>query len=65
MLEGVRVQVRPVLGTIDEVRVTAPANPLAAATVIVDVPALPGATVTVGRDERIVKSWICRVRVDT
>jgi len=46
MLLGVRVQVRPVVGTMDDVRVTVPVNPLIGATVMVDVPAWPAVTVT-------------------
>jgi len=46
MLEGVRVQVRPVDGDIDEVSATVPVNPLTGATVIVEVPAVPAFVVT-------------------
>jgi len=46
MLLGVRVQVRPVAGTMDDVRVTVPVNPLTGATVMVEVPAAPAMIVT-------------------
>jgi hypothetical protein len=46
MLAGVRVQVRPVAGAIEEVRATVPVNPLTGATVIVDVAAVPALTLT-------------------
>jgi hypothetical protein len=46
MLVGLSVQVRPVLGDTEEVRVTVPVNPFWAVTVIVDVPVAPARTVT-------------------
>jgi hypothetical protein len=49
MLAGDSVQVRPLVGVTDEVRLTVPVKPLCAATVIVEVPAAPARTViTVG-----------------
>jgi hypothetical protein len=44
---GLRVQARPVLGEMDDVRVTVPVKPFWAVTVIVDVPVTPARTVTV------------------
>lgn len=41
MLAGVSVQVRPVAGEIEDVKVTVPVNPLTGATVIVEVVAVP------------------------
>jgi len=46
MLLGVRVQVRPVAGTMDDVSVTVPVKPLIGATVMVEVPAAPAMIVT-------------------
>jgi hypothetical protein len=46
-LVGVRVQVSPVAGATEDVRLTVPVNPLMAVTVMVDVPATPALTVTV------------------
>lgn len=46
MLGGERVQTSPVLGDIEEVRLTVPVKPLWAVTVIVEVPAVPARTVT-------------------
>ncbi|HZC81588.1 MAG TPA: hypothetical protein VE222_07675 [Nitrospiraceae bacterium] len=46
MLVGLRVQVRPAAGDIDEVRVTVPVNPFTGATVIVEVAAVPEVVVT-------------------
>jgi hypothetical protein len=45
-LVGVRVQVRPVAGATEDVRLLVPVNPLIADTVIVEVPATPALTVT-------------------
>lgn len=45
-LVGVRVQVKPVAGETDDVKVTVPVKPLTGVTVIVDVPAAPARTVT-------------------
>lgn len=46
MLLGVRVQVRPVAGEMDDVSVTVPVNPLIGATVMVEVPLAPAMIVT-------------------
>jgi hypothetical protein len=46
MLVGDRLQVRPLLGEIEGVRLTVPVKPLCALTVIVDVPDVPARTVT-------------------
>jgi hypothetical protein len=56
MLAGVRVQVKPVAGAIEDVRATVPVNPLTGATVIVEVPAVPASTVTLVGEAAIVKS---------
>jgi hypothetical protein len=56
-LVGVRVQDRPVAGETAAVRLTTPANPLTAVTVIVEVPAVPTVVVTVVGLAAIVKSW--------
>jgi hypothetical protein len=45
MLVGVRVQLKPVAGDIEEVRETVLVKPLTGATVIVEVPATPALTV--------------------
>ena len=55
-LVGVRVHVRPVLGEIVEVRLTTPAKPLTAVTVIVEVPGLPTFTATLVGLAAMVKS---------
>jgi len=55
-LVGVRVQVMPVAGDIVVERLTAPANPLTAAILIVDVPACPTLTATLVGLAEIVKS---------
>jgi hypothetical protein len=55
-LVGVRVQAIPVLGTMLDVKLTIPLNPLRAVTVIVEVPATPALTVTVVGFAEIVKS---------
>jgi len=47
MLAGDRLQVRPADGEIEEARLTVPANPFCAVTVIVEVPVAPARTVTV------------------
>jgi hypothetical protein len=47
MLVGERAQTNPVLGDIEEPRLTVPVKPLSALTVIVEVPAVPARTVTV------------------
>jgi hypothetical protein len=46
MLVGERLQVRPLLGETEEVRLTVPVKPLWALTVIVVVPGVPARTVT-------------------
>jgi hypothetical protein len=45
-LVGVRVQVNPVDGDMEEVSATVPVNPLTGATVIVEVAAVPAVVVT-------------------
>lgn len=55
-LVGVRVQVKPVAGLMLEVRLTTPANPSSAVTVIVDVPEAPARTVALVGAAAIVKS---------
>src|SRR2546430_17665581 len=47
MLVGVSVQIRPLLGETDDVRLTVPVKPFCAATVIVEVPVEPARTVIV------------------
>jgi len=56
MLVGVKLQVRPVLGEIELVRSTVPVSPFRGATVIVEVPELPSAKVTLVGLAEIVKS---------
>ena len=63
MLDGVRVQVSPVTGEIEEVSATVPVNPWTGATVIVDVPAVPALAVTVVGAAVTVKSRIVTVTV--
>ncbi len=63
MLDGVRVQVRPVAGDIEDVRVTVPVNPLTGATVTVEVPVAPATTVTVVGLAVTVKSVTVKVTV--
>ena len=46
MLAGLSVHVRPVVGATVSVRATVPVNPFVAATVIVEVPGEPTATLT-------------------
>jgi hypothetical protein len=55
-LVGVRVQVKPVAGPMLEVKLTTPANPSSAATVIVEVPEAPARTVALVGLAAIVKS---------
>jgi hypothetical protein len=55
-LVGVRVHVMPVAGLLLEVKLTRPAKPLTAVTVIVDVPAWPTLTGTLVGLAAIVKS---------
>jgi len=47
MLVGERLQVRPLLGKTEEVRLTVPVKPLPAVTVIMEVPVVPARTVIV------------------
>lgn len=56
-LVGVRVHVSPVVGLMVEVRLTMPAKPLTAVTVIVEVPGVPTFTLTLVGLAAIVKSW--------
>jgi hypothetical protein len=63
MLAGVRVQVKPVAGAIEDVRATVPVNPLTGATVIVEVPAVPASTVTLVGEAATVKSSTVTVTV--
>jgi len=46
MLAGVRVQVKPLEGEMEEVRATVPVKPFTGVTVIVEVPAVPAVVVT-------------------
>lgn len=55
-LVGVRVHVRPAAGEMDEVRATAPPNPLRPVTVIVDVPEAPVLALTAVRPATMLKS---------
>jgi hypothetical protein len=55
-LVGVRLQDKPVAGLILEVKLTTPANPSSAATVIVEVPDAPARIVALVRLAAIVKS---------
>jgi hypothetical protein len=57
MLLGVRVQVKPVAGDIEDVRATVPVKPFTGATVIVEVPATPALTVRLVGAAARVKSW--------
>ena len=63
MLEGVRVQVSPVTGEIEEVSATVPVNPWTGATVMVEVPAVPALAVTLVGAAVTVKSRIVTVTV--
>ena len=60
-LVGVKVQPSPVIGDIVAVRLTTPANPCRAVTVIVEVPAAPALLVTDVGAAAIAKSWIVKV----
>jgi hypothetical protein len=62
-LVGVRVHVMPAAGLLVEARLTTPANPLTAVTVIVEVPAEPTVVVTVAELAAMVKSWTVNVTV--
>ena len=64
MLAGVRVQVKPVAGEIEEVRATVPVNPFRGATVTVEVPATPALTVTLVGAAVTVKSVTVTVTAD-
>jgi hypothetical protein len=55
-LVGLSVQVNPVEGEADDVRVTVPVNPWIEVTVIVEVPVAPALTVTLVGLALIVKS---------
>lgn len=57
MLLGVRVQVKPVAGDIEDVRATVPVKPFTGAAVIVKVPATPALTVRLVGAAARVKSW--------
>jgi len=57
MLLGVKVQVKPVAGDIDDVRATVPAKPVTGATVIVEFPATPALIVRIVGTAAKVKSW--------
>lgn len=56
MLLGARVQLRPVVGEIGDVKATVPVKPFTGATVIVEVPATPALTVRLVGAEARVKS---------
>jgi hypothetical protein len=60
-LVGASVHARPVAGLMLEVRLTTPANPLTAVTVIVEVPAALAFTVTLVGLAAIVKSVMLNV----
>jgi hypothetical protein len=57
MLVGVRVQIKPVAGDIEDVRATVPAKLFTGATVIVEAPASPAFTVRLVGAAATVKSW--------
>ncbi len=63
MLGGLRVHARPVLGDRVADKLTVPANPFTAATVMIDVPAVLTFTVTDVGLALIVKSWTVNVTV--
>ncbi len=63
MLAGVRVQVRPDAGEIEEVSATVPVNPLTGATVMVEVAAVPAVVVTAVGAAVTVKSVTVTVTV--
>ncbi len=63
MLLGVRVQVKPVAGDIEDDSATVPVKPFTGATVIVEVPAIPAFTVRVVGAAAMVKSWTLVVTV--
>ena len=49
-LVGVREQLMPVVGVVEETRLTVPVNPLIGLMLTVDVPVVPALTVTVEGD---------------
>jgi hypothetical protein len=57
MLLGVRVQVKPVAGDIEDVRATVPVKPFTGEIVIVEVPATPALAVRLVGAAATVKSW--------
>jgi hypothetical protein len=57
MLLGVRVQVNPVAGDIEDVRATVPVKLFTGATVMVEMPATPAFTVRLVGAAATVKSW--------
>ncbi len=57
MLLGVRVQVKPVAGDIEEVRATVPVKPFTGATVMFEVLATPAFAVRLVGAAATVKSW--------
>jgi hypothetical protein len=57
------VQVNPVAGDIDDVRVTVPVNPCRGATVIVEVAAVPAVVVTAVGAAVTVKSFTVTVTI--
>ena len=63
MLDGVRVQVNPVAGEIEDVRATVPVNPFTGATVMVEVAAVPAGVVTAVGAAVTVKSFTVTVTV--
>lgn len=62
-LAGVSVHDRPVAGETAAVRLTTPANPLTAVTVIVEVAAVPTVVVTEVGLAATVKSWTMKLTV--
>jgi len=50
MLVGARVQLIPVVGVVEAMRLTVPANPLTGLIVTVDVPVVPALTLMVAGD---------------
>ena len=57
MLLGVKVQVKPVAGDIEDVRATVPVKPVTGATVIVELPATTALIVRLVGAAAKVKSW--------
>jgi hypothetical protein len=62
-LFGVRVQVKPVAGDIEDVKATVPVKPFTGATVIVEVPPTPAFMVRLVGAAAMVKSWTLVVTV--